>query len=120
LLVLASPRELEGQGKVKDTVVSILGKDWPLSLKEIYFAAIREYGMAVSYQAVHKATKQLAESKIIIKRERRYSLNIGWIKQVKGFSESLEKAYNQPAKKDLPCRIIDLEKEAKTGNQLFG
>jgi len=95
LLVLVSPGALNGGAKVKDAVVSILGKEWPLSLKEIYFAVVREYSLEVSHQAVHKALKQLAANGVLVKSERKYCLDIEWIRNVKRFGASMEKAYQE-------------------------
>ena len=49
---------------VKDAVVSILSREWPLSLKRMY-NSIRGMGLGVSYQAVHKAAQELIEQGIV-------------------------------------------------------
>ena len=111
LLLVASPCNLEGQGKAKDAIVSILSQEWPLTMKEIYFAAVRQHALNVSYQAMHKATKQLIQRRIITRNERTYSLNTEWIKQIKGFTENLEKAYERTAEKTKPRTIKELKKQ---------
>jgi len=107
---VTSPGHANGEGKVKDAVVNVLRSEWPLSLKEIYFATVKQHCLNVSYQAVHKALKQLIESRIVVKQGRKYYLNIKWIRQGRGFYENLEKAYDRPVKEEVPCRISDLNK----------
>ena len=111
MLLVASPCNLKGQGTAKDAIVSILSSEWPLTMKEIYFAAIRQHALNVSYQAMHKATKQLIQQKIITRNERTYSLNTEWIKQIKGFTEKLEKAYQETHERQWPATIKQLKKE---------
>lgn len=95
MLVIASPAEFNGQGAVRDAVVTILGCKWPLSLKAVFFAVTKEYALSVSYQAVHKALKQLVENGIAVKEDGGYCLNIKWIKKIKQFGSNLEQAYER-------------------------
>lgn len=111
LLLVASPCNFERQEKAKDAIVSILSEEWPLTMKEIYFVAIRQHALNVSYQAMHKATKQLIQQRIVTRNERAYSLNTEWIKQIKGFTENLEKAYERTAEKTMPRTINELRKQ---------
>lgn len=106
-----------GERKVKETVIKILTEEWPLTLKELYFAIIRQHALNVSYQAVHKSVKQLVEEGIIIKENKRYSINVEWIRQIQIFGKNLEEAYAQP-KETLSTTIKELEQERKT-NQVI-
>ena len=110
MLLVISPGQVNGEGKVKDAIVNVLRNEWPLSLKEIYFAVIKNYSLNVSHQAVHKALKKLVENKVLVKQERRYCLNIAWIREIKQFGTSLEQAYQQQPAKESPLKISDLEK----------
>ncbi len=94
MLLVASPAEFKGEGKVKDAIVAVLGCRWPLSLKSIYFAVTKEYAFRVSYQAVHKALKQLVQKGVVVKENREYSLSMEWIKNTKRFASNLEQAYS--------------------------
>jgi len=96
LLLVTSPGQVNGEGKVKDVIVNVLKSQWPLSLKEIYFAVVKQYCLSVSHQAVFKALKNLVENKVLVKQERKYCLSIEWIRGVKQFGISLEEAYTQP------------------------
>ncbi len=104
MLLVASPGCVNGGGKVKDAIVNVLGNEWPLSLKEIYFAVVRDYSLSVSQQAVHKALKKLVENKVLAKHERKYCLNLKWIREIKQFGTNLEEAYTQPVEGFLQSR----------------
>ena len=61
-----------GKGKsVKDCIISILSAEWPLSAKKIY-NRIKSGGAEVSYQAVHKALKELSGKGILEKEDKGY------------------------------------------------
>ena len=107
MLLVTSPGQVNGEGKVKDAIVNVLRNEWPLSLKEIYFAVVKHYSLAVSHQAVHKALKKLVENKVLVRQERKYCLNIEWIREVKQFGTSLEKVYTQPVEELLQNRTSD-------------
>lgn len=83
---------------VKDTIVSILSNEWPLSAQKIFNGINKRYNMNVSYQAVHKALKELTNSKIIMKEKRNYMLNINWLEQYCEFLERAKSNYflNKP------------------------
>ena len=108
-----------GERKVKETLFRILAEEWPLTQKEIYFTAIRQHALNVSYQAIHKSLKQLAEKRIVTKQGRKYALNKEWITQMRKFSENLEKAYTQQ-KETFPTTIKELEQERKTEKIISG
>jgi predicted transcriptional regulator len=87
-----------------------LREEWPLSLKEIYFCIVREHGLNISYQAVHKALKQLVESRVLEKREKRYCLSIEWIREIRRFGERMKKEY-KCNEKTAANTIKEFEKE---------
>lgn len=66
-------------GNVKNALVQKLSKQWPLTLKQLDHALKREFGMDVTYQAIHKAMQQLEEEKVVIKEKDGYRLNSEWI-----------------------------------------
>ncbi|MBI2530142.1 MAG: hypothetical protein HYW05_03285 [Candidatus Diapherotrites archaeon] len=78
----------------KDVIISILSQEWPLSAKKIYNKVIREHGLNVSYQAVHKLLLQLLDDKVLEKQENEYSLNKDWIKRVKHSAATLDLHYS--------------------------
>jgi len=80
------------EDKVKNQIIEILGKEWPLTAKKIYFK-IRRQGKIVTYQAVFKALQQLLEEKIIEKKKYDYLLSKEWLIKTTDFYDDLKKSY---------------------------
>ncbi len=78
---------------VKDAIISILTNEWPLSAKKIYFR-VRNKGMAVSYQAVHKSISDLVTDNVLQRTERNYRIDHMWINKLHDFSSSLDYKYS--------------------------
>jgi len=78
---------------VKDLIINALTIEWPLSLKKLYNLLKKRYRTKVSYQAVHKALQELVDKEVIVKNKMEYSLNLDWIKNLREFSEEIEKSY---------------------------
>src|SRR4030043_224159 len=60
-LTLTLP-QLGEKASTKDYVITILGYDWPLSIKKIFNLIKKRYGHNVTYQAVFKAVNELVAS----------------------------------------------------------
>ena len=73
---------------VKDAVVSVLSKEYPLSTRKLH-NKVRNTGLSVSYQGVYKAVNELVEEGIIIKTCRNYQLNEEWVRKIKDFGDNL-------------------------------
>ncbi len=74
---------------VKDSIISVLANEWPLSAKVIYNRLQKNHGLTISYQAVHKALNEMDKHKIISKENREYSLHKEWIEKSKKFFENI-------------------------------
>jgi hypothetical protein len=99
----------------KDAVINILTTEWPLTLKEIFYRIKREFGYSSTYQSVYKAVKELIEKGVLKKKEKKYEINIDWIKKVQSFTDIVETNYY--AKKRLHA-LAGL-KESKTHEDLM-
>lgn len=82
----------------KDAIISILGTRWPLSLKQMFQIAKKEYAVSATYQAVHKMLNQLIEEGVLVRNNEGYLLNHDWIKKIKSFSDQLDLVYSQGRK----------------------
>ncbi|MBS3112781.1 hypothetical protein J4418_01745 [Candidatus Woesearchaeota archaeon] len=86
--------DLENKPKTsKDAVINILTNKWSLSLREIYYAIKKEYNYSGSYQSVYKAVKELTELSVLKSKERKYEINIAWVKKVQSFTDIVETNY---------------------------
>jgi hypothetical protein len=96
-------------GNVKNALVQKLSKQWPLSLKQLDHALKREFGMDVTYQAIHKAMQQLEEEKIVEKLKEGFQLHPEWITTITKLSNQISQAYADNVNLDPEKEIIQLK-----------
>lgn len=117
--------QIDGKGRdTKDLIINILSNEWPLSAKKIY-NEIKKQGKNVTYQAVHKAIKELLNEGILTKQAKEYSINSDYIKQIKDFGIRLESIYAKRGAailEDLNKKgfvSLEFEKEIEMGKFLI-
>lgn len=84
---------------VRDEIVTILGNEFPLTAKEIFVRVQRQNTKGITYQAAHKALKEMLAEKMIIKTNSRYEMDKDWIGNLKNYATTLEQTYS--GKKDI-------------------
>src|SRR3989344_4852712 len=77
----------------RDALISALSKRWPLTAKELCAEVKRNYGVTVTYQAVHKLLQQLVSDGILILQDGTYRIDLNWIRNLRKFTEDIEQAY---------------------------
>lgn len=65
----------------KSAILHVLSQRFPLTAKQLANILTREYGMEITYQAVHKALKELEKNKNIHRNERLWKLDPLWLLQ---------------------------------------
>ncbi len=85
--------EMNSKPGTKDAVISILTTEWPLTLRGIFYKIKKQYDYSYSYQAVFKAVKELVHVEVLIEKEKKYEINIGWVKKVQSFTDVVETSY---------------------------
>lgn len=85
--------EIGKKNSSKDVILGALIEDWPLSLKEIYNRAKKQFGFSGSYQAIFKGVNELLKEKILVHGNKKYEINISWIKQLQSFTDIVETNY---------------------------
>lgn len=85
---------LEPSG-VKGAIINTLCDEWPypLTAKKIYNKVRKNFGLTVTYQAVHKTLKQFEHKKIASRVEKGYALDIDWVRETKSLMLQLESKY---------------------------
>ncbi len=83
----------QGQGTVRDDILSILSEEFPLSANEIASRVKRQMGKNITYQAVHKTIQQMVERKILAKEGRSYRIAPEWVQHTKEYIQLLEKTF---------------------------
>ncbi|MEK6942267.1 MAG: hypothetical protein AABW85_05410 [archaeon] len=114
---LATTQLSKNSASTKDKIVLVLGQEFPLSAKQIFNRLKKEFATDISYQAAHKLLKQLVLEKVLLREEKKYSLNKQWIKQVKTFGSNLENSYLKKAGNNY---LLDLEKHGTANVSLTG
>jgi len=84
---------LFGSKTTKGQILKLLSEEWPLTAKQIHNSIQRKYASTTSYQACHKALKEMQEDGVLSKENNDYKLNQEWIEKTKDFSENLHKKY---------------------------
>jgi len=77
----------------KDLIIDILSKEWPLSARKIYSAITKDHNLSISYQATHKALKELLQQNVIVKNQNNYQLHTDWINKLNEFGQRVKKDY---------------------------
>ncbi len=77
----------------KDAVISVLTTDWPLNLRSIFYILKKQYRYSFTYQSVYKAVKELCEKKVLIEKNKKYEINISWVKRLQSFTDIVETNY---------------------------
>ncbi|MBI4162623.1 MAG: hypothetical protein HY513_02990 [Candidatus Aenigmarchaeota archaeon] len=87
-----------GNNPTKQFIIEILSSEWPLPARSVYNKLTKTYQLSVTYQAVHKALKEMSLQNIITKNNDGYKLNNNWINQINKFGEKIKKDYENPVK----------------------
>jgi len=82
-----------GRIGLKENIIQILSKDFPLSIKQLITKHYKTTNIKVSYQAVHKETQNLLTSGVLVREGNSYLLNAKWIKESSEFFSETEKTY---------------------------
>jgi len=82
----------------KDAVVSLLSREYPLSVKAISLKIRKKYGISVTFQAVYKVVNQLLDEGVLVKEGKEVAINKNWIVNLKAFTDGLQRKYFEDVK----------------------
>jgi len=99
----------------KDAIINTLTLEWPLTLRQIYYKIRKHYNYSSSYQSVYKAVKELTKLNVLKSKDKKYEINIEWIKEVQSFTDIVETNYYA---KDKVQNISGL-KDSKQGEDII-
>ncbi len=95
---------------VKEKIIVLLASDFPLTVKELKLKIKANFNESVSYQSVHKELNHLISDEIIICENKKYLLNVEWIKQVGLFSDLILSNYTSQKKHSIN-KLLELKNE---------
>jgi ubiquinone/menaquinone biosynthesis C-methylase UbiE len=78
---------LENFSKFEDKIIMALHENRSLTIKQIFLVVNKNSEKKVSYQAIHKAMKNLYDNGVLFKELNNYSLHFNWLNSLKKFSE---------------------------------
>jgi hypothetical protein len=93
MIELSLPQPEEDAKQAKDLIVSILSREHPLSLIEIYNRIKKERNTGKTYQAVRKAIDLLLHEGVLTKNDKKYAISKPWLLRIKGFADNLLAKY---------------------------
>lgn len=108
VLEVVIPEQSNKESTTKDMIFSILVEDKAKTLTQLHREIKIKYKVSVSFQAVMKAVNLLLEKKVLIRKERAYSLNKDWIFEIRNFFDNL---YTEYFKVRKPMKKIEMGKE---------
>jgi len=83
---------ISGVKGTKAQIIHALCEEWPLTAKQVHNALKRRHSSASSYQAVHKAAKQLIEEGVLQKVDGKLQISYGWVREL---SRRLESSFRE-------------------------
>ena len=91
-----------GAATTKDKVIQILSSAPTLTAKQIHNRLTREHALSNTYQATHKALKQMMGEGVLLKTAAAYYLNPQWVENYKKQAEQLaERVKNKDLEFDI-------------------
>ena len=95
---------------VKEKIIVLLASEFPLTVKDLKLKLKANFNESVSYQSVHKELNHLIADEIIICENKKYLLNIEWIKQVGLFSDLILSNYTSQKKHSIN-KLLELKND---------
>ena len=95
---------------VKEKIIVLLASEFPLTVKDLKLKIKTNFSESVSYQSVHKELNHLITDEIIICDNKKYLLNIEWIKQVGLFSDLILSNYTSQKKHSIN-KLLELKND---------
>ncbi|MBI4020453.1 MAG: hypothetical protein HY367_03910 [Candidatus Aenigmarchaeota archaeon] len=78
----------------KEQIIAVLSGEWPLSARKVYTRLLKKHNISLTYQAVHKALRELTESSILEREGTGYRLAEAWIAHLGNFSQKMKDEYD--------------------------
>lgn len=99
---LATMSEIFGKPSTKSKILLIVSKHPGFTGKEILTALKKSSRKKLTAQAVYKTLQELAKDQILLKKDKKYSINQAWLKKIKKQVDGLAEALDLIESKNLP------------------
>ncbi len=71
----------QSETSLKKIIIDFLSLKGPCTVSEIYVPIKKDLKIKVSYQAVHKAMKQLHQRSVLVLKQKKYCVNEEWVRE---------------------------------------
>ncbi len=95
------PKPPSEKSSTRELIINILSMRSNLTGKEISNTLKKEFSKSVTYQAVHKELKALLGERMLLKDDKRYSLNPKWVEKISDYVSGLPKKPSPSLKLEL-------------------
>lgn len=86
----------------KDLVITLLLREYPLNVRQVWKRLRKRFGKDISYQAAYKVVSKLSENGVLTRNsEGTYEISFDWIAKLKDFSSAAESLYMERDKSQL-------------------
>lgn len=79
----------------KEAIVAVLSESGSQTAKRLHKLVQKQINKSISYQALHKALKELENEKIVEKQENQYQLNLMWIHSLEDWIQTTKQKIQQ-------------------------
>lgn len=83
----------QDENSLKKKIIDILTHKWPLTINEIHLIIKKELYLKISYQAVHKAIKQMKKSGCIELKNKKIRISSDWVNKVEEELNKIKENY---------------------------
>jgi len=90
---MSPPKARPKKKPLKNMIIYTLVSEWPLTVRKIYNNVKNNNGIDVTYQAVFKTVKELVEKDVLVEKDKKYMINMGWINMVYDIADMVKKRY---------------------------
>jgi hypothetical protein len=80
-----------GTSSSKESIIQILAEKQPLTAKEIHNSMKRQGKNGHTYQATHKAIKEMVGQSVLVEADKKYSISGKWVEGISEFGKSIRK-----------------------------
>lgn len=101
---MPTPGKKSEKKPLKNLIIHALISEWPLTVRKIYNKVKGDNNVDITYQAVFKTVKELVERDVLVEKDKKYMINIGWINLVWDTMDMIKKRYLQAfgGEKEIP------------------
>ena len=98
-----------GSSSSKEAIIQILAERQPLTAKEIHNSMKREGKNGHTYQATHKAIKEMVGQEVLVEAGKKYSISDKWVEGLSEFGKSIKNTQTENHEAVLEC-LYDVDK----------